>query len=144
MIYNTSLPFDKEKFLLRAQTLADKGSIIELTEKVMGTPNQNSYLHLLIGVVAMYVGTTLEDAKAEYFKRIANKELFVRVIEDKVQGVKREILRSTSTLNKEEKSLAIDRFKAWARSNNIFLPEPGDREILAQIQYEMEKNKAEL
>lgn len=33
MVYDTSNPLDKANFLLRAKKLADKGAIIELTEK---------------------------------------------------------------------------------------------------------------
>ena len=53
-----------------------------------------------------------------------------------------ETLRSSADLTKEEMSLSIDRFKRWASENGIYLPEPGDAEMLQQIQYEMDKVKA--
>lgn len=73
MLYNLSIPLDRERFAARANALLQKGSVVELTEKTLRTHNQNSYLHLIIGVVAMEVGVTLEYAKKEYFKKLSTK-----------------------------------------------------------------------
>ena len=66
MLYNLSMPLDRERFAARANALLQKGSVVDLTEKTLRTHNQNSYLHLIIGAVAMDVGVTLEYAKREY------------------------------------------------------------------------------
>ena len=49
------------------------------------------------------------------------------------------VLRSSRDLNKEEMSLSIDRFRRFAEENGIYIPEPGDEELLAQLEYEIDK-----
>lgn len=139
MTYNLSSELDRQKFITRGRDLLGKGVIVTLEEKTIRSLNQNSYLHLLIGVVAMEVGTTLEDAKTVYFKRLCNRELFEKTFHDPLLNEERMMLRSTASLEKEEMSQAIDRFKKWAAEQGIYLPEPGDRELLAQIRYEMDR-----
>lgn len=138
MTYNLAQPLDKERFLARAVTLADKGAAVEMTEKVQRSLNQNAYLHAIIGAVAMECGTTLDYAKEHYFKRLVNPALFVREKQDKFLG-KTEILRSSADLTKEEMSDAIDRFKTWAAEQGMYLPAPGDKELLHYIEIEMAK-----
>ena len=141
MTYNTSDPFDKERFLAKAERLAEKGALVELTEKATRTLKQNSYLHLLIGIVAMEAGTTLEDAKESYFKRCANPRIFIRVYHDALLKIDREYLRSTRDLQKWEMSDAIDGFKRWASEQGIYLPEPDETEVIAAATSKMEQLK---
>lgn len=138
MTYNLAQPLDKERFLMRTLALADKGAAVELTEKVQRSLSQNAYLHAIIGAVAMECGTSLDYAKEHYFKRLVNPGLFVREAQDKYIG-KAEILRSTADLTKEELSEAIDRFKTWAAEQGMYLPAPGDKELLHYIEIEMAK-----
>lgn len=141
MTYNLSSELDRGKFQARAEALLKKGAIVSLEEKTVRSLSQNAYLHLLIGVVAMEVGTSLEDAKTTYFKRICNRELFETSFKDKLLGETRTTLRSSASLSKEEMSTAIDRFKRWAAEQGIYMPEPGDEQLLAIIRYEMDKMK---
>lgn len=141
MTYNLASELDRSKFNARAKALLEKGGIVTLEEKVVRSLSQNAYLHLLIGVVAMEVGTTLEDAKTEYFKKLCNRELFEVRFRDPLLKVERTALRSTASLTKEEMSTAIDRFKHWGNMNGIYMPEPGDASLLAQIRCEMEKQR---
>lgn len=138
MTYNLAQPLDKERFLARAVTLADKGAAVEMTEKVQRSLNQNAYLHAIIGAVAIECGTTLDYAKENYFKRLANPALFVRETQDKFLG-KVETLRSSADLSKEEMTEAIDRFKTWAAEQGMYLPAPGDDDLLHYIEIEMAK-----
>lgn len=144
MQYNLSSPYDRERFTAKAKALTEKGGIVDLTEKTLRTINQNSYLHLIIGALAIEVGVSLEYAKQEYFKRLVNPDIFVEKREDKLQGKVVDMLRSTAIVPKEQMSVAIDRFKNWARENNIFLPNPGDKGLLAAIQFEMSRNQTYL
>lgn len=139
MLYNNANPYDRGRFLDKARRLAEEGKIVELTEKAQRTISQNSYLHLLIGIVATVVGTTLEDAKETYYKRIANPSIFVRKRFDKVLKIERDYLRSSSRLNKDEMSESISRFKIWASQNGIYLPEPDERDALASAEVEINK-----
>ena len=53
MVYDLSSDFQRKSFLARMDNLMEKGAVVELTEKAFRSPNQNRYLHLLIGVVAI-------------------------------------------------------------------------------------------
>lgn len=130
MLYNTKNPYEKVAFLAKAEALAEKEAVVELSEKAARTLRQNSYLHLIIGIVAKELGTNIDDAKMTYYKLVANREIFVRRKMDKVLGMEREYLRSSKELNKDEMSKSIDRFKQWAAQNKIILPEPEDKEML--------------
>lgn len=143
MLYNLATDLDKRRFLSRADTLARKGKVVELSEKTLRSHSQNAYLHLIIGVVAMETGNTIEDAKRWYFKEICNSSLFHRQHFDKL-GNCIDSIRSTADLTKEEMSQAIDRFKRWAAENGIFLPNPGDDALLRDIEIEMGRNAAYL
>lgn len=140
MQYNLNNPLDRERFKTRCNSLYQKEAVVELTEKAFRTPNQNRYLHLIIGVIAMETGVGLEYAKREYFKKLCNKDLFCVTMLDRYSG-EVEVIRSSTELTKEEMSMAIDRFKRWASENGFYLPSPGDEELLRQIEIEMGRNR---
>ena len=100
MVYDLSSDFQRKAFLARVDNLMEKGAVVELTEKVFRSPNQNRYLHLLIGVVAIETGNTLEDAKKWYFKETCNSDLFHVQHRDKM-GNCIDHIRSTAELTKE-------------------------------------------
>ena len=140
MQYNLATDLDQERFVNRANALLQKGVIVELTEKTFRSPNQNRYLHLLIGVVAMDTGVGLEYAKREYFKKLVNKDLFVIKKSDRFAG-EIEDLRSSADLTIEEMSMAIDRFKRWGAENGFYMPNPEDTALLKEIEIEMGRLK---
>lgn len=136
MIYNLSLPLDRERFASRANAQLRKGSVVELTEKTLRTQRQNNYLHLLLGVIAMDVGVRLKVAKEDYFKRLINHDIFVRKVHDKFLG-EREDIRSSRDLSVEEMTIAIDRLRRWGAENGYYLPSPEDEARLRDIEIEM-------
>lgn len=140
MQYNLSTDLDQERFVNRANALLQKGVVVELTEKTFRSPNQNRYLHLIIGVVAMDTGVCLEYAKREYFKRLVNRDIFVIKKSDKFAG-EIEDLRSSADLTIEEMSMAIDRFKRWGAENGFYIPNPEDTALLRDIEIEMGRLK---
>lgn len=140
MQYNLATDLDQERFVNRANALLQKGVVVELTEKTFRSPNQNRYLHLLIGVVAMDTGVGLEYAKREYFKRLVNKDIFVIKKSDRFAG-EVEDLRSSADLTIEEMSMAIDRFKRWGYENGFYMPNPEDTDRLRDIEIEMGRLK---
>lgn len=143
MQYDLSSDFQRKAFLARVDNLMDKGAVVELTEKAFRSLNQNRYLHLLIGVVAMETGNTLEDAKTYYFKKVVNPDLFQVYVKDNM-GNTIDRLRSTAELTKEEMSMAIDRFKRWGAENGIYMPNPDDASLLREIEVEMGRMKSYL
>ena len=136
MIYDLRNTLDQERFRTKALALLNKGVAVELTEKTGRTSNQNRYLHVILGLVAMDTGNTLDYTKQEYFKRLVNPGIFVVEKEDKFAG-KVSVLRSSRDLTVEEMRVAIDRFQRWAAENGIYIPEPGDEERLRDIEIEM-------
>ena len=143
MVYDLSSDFQRKSFLAKMDKLMEKGAVVELTEKAFRSPNQNRYLHLLIGVVAIETGNTLEDAKKWYFKETCNPDLFHVQHRDKM-GNCIDHIRSTAELTKEEMSTAIDRFKRWGAENGIYMPNPDDASLLKAIEIEMGRMKSYL
>lgn len=143
MVYDLSSDFQRKSFLARMDNLMEKGAVVELTEKAFKSPNQNRYLHLLIGVVAIETGNTLEDAKKWYFKETCNPDLFHVQHRDKM-GNCIDHIRSTAELTKEEMSTAIERFKRWGAENGIYMPNPDDASLLKAIEIEMGRMKSYL
>lgn len=143
MQYDLSTPLDRERFKTRVNALYKKGAVIDLTEKAFRTPNQNRYLHLLLGVVAMDTGNSVEDVKREYFKNLVNPDIF-RSYKTDNRGNTIAVYRSTSAVSKEEMTMAIDRFKKWGAENGIYMPNPDDISLLQQIEVEMGRMKTYL
>ena len=144
MLYNLSTELDRQRFQAKCTAILNKGVVVELTEKTKRTRAQNSYLHLLLGVVAMETGNSLEYVKDEYFKALVNPSIFVREVEDTFLHKKARVLRSSADLSPEEMTTAIDRFKKWGAENGIYLPSPGDESLLKAIEAEMQRMKAYL
>lgn len=136
MKYDLSLPLDRERFATKANALLQKGAFVELVDKSGRTKAQNSYGHLLIGVVAMETGVTIDYCKEYYFKRLVNPDIFIRRVADPLMG-EVDTIRSTKELSVQETSLAIDRFKRWCYEQGIYVPSPEDKDILKDIEREM-------
>lgn len=136
MMYNLSTPLDRERFAARANALLRKGSVVELKEKNLRSRQQNSYLHLMLGVVAMETGVTLDYCKEHYFKRLVNADIFIRTITDKFAG-EIKVIRSSAELTTEETNIAIERFRRWCSEEGFYLPSPEDEARLRDIEIEM-------
>lgn len=141
MQYDLTSDFQRKAFLSRVDNLLEKGAVVELTEKTFRSKQQNNYLHLLIGVVALDTGNTLEYCKEWYFKRLCNPDLFITTRTDKYAG-QVEVVRSSADLTREEMSMAIDRFKRWGSQNGMYMPNPGDESLLREIAIEMGRMKS--
>lgn len=123
-------------FQKRAQSLMERGRLVDLTDHTTRTQRQNSYLHLLLGAVAIETGNTLEYVKEHYYKRAANADLYTIRTTDPFCG---EVvtLRSSKDLTVEEMNLSLDRFRDWASQNGMYLPGRDDEAILQAIEVEM-------
>ena len=141
MLYDLKNPLDRERFKRRCNALFKKQGIVDLSEKVKRSSQSNRYLHLLLGYLAMETGNSLDYAKEIFYKRVANKEIFVREKEDDLIG-KTEYLRSSADLTQEEFSTSIDRLRDWSSQvAGIYLPSPNEDEFLASIEYEMSRQQ---
>lgn len=143
MQYDLTIQLQRHLFEARCKALLDKGCVVNLSEKTFRSKSQNNYLHLLIGVVAMETGNTLSFTKEVYFKKLVNPDIFCVFKDDKIMG-KAMVNRSSADLTPEEMSMAIDRFIRWGSENGIYMPSPGDKSILREIEIEMGRMKSYL
>lgn len=141
MLYDLRNPLDRERFKRRCNALYQKQGIVDLSEKTKRSSQSNRYLHLILSYLAIETGNTLDYVKEVFYKRTANKELFLREKEDEILG-KVEYLRSSADLSKEEMTLSIDRFRDWSsQTAGVYLPSANEQEFLASIEYELSKYK---
>ena len=141
MLYDLKNPLDRERFKRRCNALFKKQGIVELSEKTIRSNQSNKYLHTLLGYLAMETGNTLEYVKEVFYKRAANKDIFVRIKDDELLG-QTEYLRSSASLSQEEFSTSIDRLRDWSSQvAGIYLPSPNEEQFLASIEVEMSRYK---
>ena len=142
MIYDTSNPLDKANFMLRAKKLAEKGVIVDLTEKKpRRSLPQNKYLHVILAYFGTQTGNTLEWVKQQYYKKLVNPDLFIREKEDKYLG-RIKVLRSSADLDTAEMSLSIERFRNWAAQEaGIYIPSADEAILIQQMEIEIERSK---
>lgn len=141
MLYDLKNPLDRERFKRRCNALFKKQSIVELSEKTIRSNQSNRYLHLILGYLAIETGNTLEYVKEVFYKKTANKDIFVRIKDDELLG-QMEYLRSSASLSQEEFSTSIDRLRDWSSQvAGIYLPSPNEEQFLASIEIEMSRYK---
>lgn len=144
MIYDLSKPLDRQKFKVRVNHLFAQGKQVELTEKTFRSLRQNSYLHCLLGILAIDQGLTIDYVKEFYYKRLVNPDIFVITKEDKTIG-KIEVLRSSKDLTKEEMSKSIDKLRNWASSElGCYLPSADEESLLQQAEMEIQRYRSYL
>lgn len=141
MLYDLSNPLQCESFKVKAEALAKKGVIVELTEKKQRRTNQqNAYLHTALSYFASEIGETMEYVKRNYFKVLCNKDLFVIDVEDKFLG-KIKVLRSSSDLDTAEMTTAIERWRNWAASEGVYIPSPEEHRLVQMMEIEVSRNR---
>lgn len=143
MLYDLSNDLQAENFKSRCNMLFKKKSIVDLTEKKpQRTLRQNSYLHAALGYFGLQFGYKIDEVKQWYFKEQCNPELFVRTINDVITGKERKILRSSSELNTEEMTIAIERFRNWASDEaGIYIPSPEEHRMVEQMEIEVQRGR---
>jgi len=138
MRYDLSDELSRRSFTARVKRFLDKGSYVELTDKSRRSLSQNSYLHAILTVLALETGATVETVKREIYKKRLNPDLYLVKKIDPVLGLY-ETYRSSRELTTEEMNLSIQRYKQFCAENGIYVPEPGDTELLRQIEIEEAK-----
>ena len=144
MICDLSKPLDRQKFKTRVNHLYEKGAVVELVEKTKRSLSQNSYLHVLLGILALDQGEKMEFVKDYYYKRLVNPDIFVLTKEDRILG-KVEVLRSSKDLTKEEMSKSIDKLRNWASSElGCYLPSADEESLLKEAEIEIQRYRSYL
>ncbi len=141
MLYDLRNALSAKQARAHLELLIKRGCVAEVTEKRRRSLKQNNYLHLLLGYFASQTGNTLEWVKRMYYKVECNKDLFVREWDDPYLGrVKR--LRSSTELSPGDMTTSIERFRKWSEEEaGIYLPKPNERDMLRQVEIEVENSK---
>lgn len=141
MMYDLNNPLQRESFKVKAEALAKKGGIVDLTEKKPPRSIQaNKYLHVCLAYFGLQVGETMDYVKRHYYKILCNKDTFIREVDDKYLG-KIRILRSSAELDSEEFARTITRFRDWAATEGIYIPSSEEYLMVQQMEIEIERNK---
>ena len=136
MMYYLKDEFSRNKCIARFNHLLEHAVLVELTDATKRSTAQNSYLHVVLGAVALFVGESLEYVKQELYKRTVNPDIYVVEKDNPTLG-HIVSLRSSRDLNKEEMSVSIDRFRKWAAEQGIYTPSPEDLSMISRISAEM-------
>lgn len=153
MIYDLKNQLHRDQFSRRSTSLLEKGrDVVELKVKTVRSLRQNSYLHLLFSYFAYECGYSSMQidgeevdgqkyVKEQIYKRLVNKDVFVREVEDKFVG-KVTYVRSSSSLSKEEMTMTIERFRNWSsREAGIYLPSADEQSYLEQLEIELGRQR---
>ena len=142
MMYNTSNPLEAQNLRLRVDKLIEHGEMVELISKKPRSLKANAYLHTILSYFGLQTGNTLDEVKTCYFKRIVNRDLFVRKKHDDLLGTDREYVISTAKLTKEELSEAIERFRNWSSNiAGIYIPSSEEYIALLHIEHDIQNSK---
>lgn len=144
MTYDTNNPLDAKRALERVAFLVEKKRPIEVTDKSIRSLQQNRYLHLILGLLAMETGNTLEYVKTEYFKKGCNPDIFVVKRYDAILRREVEHVKSSKDVSREEMSVAIDRYRKFCAENGFPTPSPEDKAYLQMIEIDMGRMKSYL
>lgn len=141
MIYNPQNRIEVNRAIEKIKYFISEGKIFELKAKrERRTISQNSYLHLLFSWFALETGYTTDEVKQDIFKKIVNPDTFYEGEFGKI--IKIERWRSTASLNTEEMTLCINRFRDYAsKEAGIYLPEPTDLVMIRQLEIEVTNNQ---
>lgn len=141
MLYDLSNELQAENFKKRCNALFKKRCIVDLTEKKpQRTTRQNSYLHAALGYFGMQFGYKIDEVKDWYFKEACNPELFIRRVKDTITGTERIVLRSSTELDTEQMTLAIERFRNWAADiAGVYIPSPEEHRLVEQMEIETQR-----
>ena len=119
-----------------------KCNLVECKAKKQGTLSQNNYFHLIVSYFALQYGETMEYIKVEFVKKHICKEIFKTERANRKTGELRPALRSWADLDKEERTIVINKFIDYAaKEANIRLPQPEDLAYLKEVRVEVERNK---
>jgi hypothetical protein len=141
MLYDANKQIDVQNALSKLNFLIEKKVLFELTEKrKKRTYSQNNYQHLLFSWFALHTGYTSEEVKQEIYKKIVNPNIFYEGEFGEI--VKIERWRSTSDLDTNETTIAINRFRDYSsKEAGIYLPEPDDLLSLQEIEIQVKNNQ---
>ena len=136
MLYNLNDEYSRNKFAARVRYLWEKRALVELTDASKRSAQQNRYLHVCLGIIAVETGNSLEVVKQQLYKEIICPDIYVTIKDDPILGPVK-IIKSTAKVKKEKMSESIDRLRKFAAEHGIYIPSPEDEAKLAQAEMEI-------
>ena len=136
MLYNLNDEYSRNKFAARVRYLWEKRALVELTDASKRSAQQNRYLHVCLGIIAVETGNSLEVVKQQLYKEIICPDIYVTIKDDPILGPVK-IIKSTAKVKKEKMSESIDRLRKFATEHGIYIPSPEDEAKLAQAEMEI-------
>lgn len=141
MIFNLNNEKDRSDYKDYCNTLyleaKEKGKRVIVEVKKKHRPRslaQNSYLHVCLSYFASEFGYDLEYVKYNIFKQTVNQEIFSRQRTNK-RGMTATYWRSTTDLDTQELTLAIERFRNYSSMvAGLYIPEPNEESALLEAQ----------
>lgn len=143
MKYDLSNQSDRERLMEHVRQAVEKreGIVEFTTKKRQRSLPQNRYLHVILSYFASQYGESMEYVKEKFFKEVCNRDLFYRLVNDRILGYT-ERVRSTADLTTEEMSLAIERFRDFCAMNaGIYIPSSDEHGLLELAEIEVERHK---
>lgn len=143
MKYDLSNQSDRERLMEHVRQAVEKreGIVEFTTKKRQRSLPQNRYLHVILSYFASQYGESMEYVKEKFFKEVCNRDLFYRLVNDRILGYT-ERVRSTADLTTEEMSLAIERFRDFCAMNaGIYIPSSDEHRLLELAEMEVERHK---
>jgi len=140
MLFNLKNEFDRQRFIAKAQEFLGKGESVELKKRSRShTLSQMAYLHVLLRYYASEFGYTEDEVKFEVYKRKANRDIFLAERKNR-RGEMVEYYRSTASLDSEELSRSITRFRNYSSAvAGLYLPAPYEEEALFAAEQQIEQ-----
>jgi len=136
MLYNLNDEYSRQKFAARVRYLWDKRSLVELTDASRRSGQQNRYLHVCLGIIAVETGNSLEVVKQQIYKETVCPDIYVTIKDDPILGQVK-IVKSSAKISREQMSESIDRLRKFAADHGIYIPSPDDEALLAQAEMEI-------
>jgi hypothetical protein len=131
--YNLAIVEEAEQAFQYLTTLNGRECEVEIKRvtKRRSLP-QNAYLHLLLGMLGLELGYTLEEMKAEY-KRTICPSIYVYEKNGK------HFTRSSADLDSEQMMRSIDKLRTWAAERGYELPDAENHDAMRQLENQVEK-----
>lgn len=136
MLYNLNDEYSRQKFAARVRYLWDKRPLVELTDASRRSGQQNRYLHVCLGIIAVETGNSLEVVKQQIYKETVCPDIYVTIKDDPILGQVK-IVKSSAKISREQMSESIDRLRKFAADHGIYIPSPDDEALLAQAEMEI-------
>ena len=137
MRYDLRNPLKRKNFSLAVKKAWNGDSVVDFSVVKHRTLNQNSYLHVALTYLAKEYGETPNYVKQVLYKRIWNKDIFLRRKYDERLGTEIEYWRSSRELSVEEMRESIENMRNGASKDmGIYIPSADEKSLVEAMERE--------